>query len=85
LTARVVAFHTDSYESRVYEYESDLPGAFSSPALFDKGIRFYALVRYKWGRFLTLSAKYAQTSKEKSVRQSSGIDRQLGFQLDISY
>jgi hypothetical protein len=85
LSMRVVAFHTESYESRVYQYESDLPGAFSSPALFERGMRCYALIRYRWGQYLTLSAKYAQTSREKSARQHAGADRQIGFQLDVRY
>ena len=83
VSVRAVAFHTDSFGSRVYEYEADLPGAYSSPALFEKGFRFYILGRYHWGRTLALAAKYSQTSKEKSSEGSAGVDNQLSVQLDL--
>jgi hypothetical protein len=84
VSVRAVAFHTDSFGSRVYEYEADLPGAYSSPALFDKGFRFYFLGRYRWGRMLALAVKYSQTSKEKSSDGSAGVDKQLSVQLDLA-
>jgi hypothetical protein len=80
---RAVAFHTDSYNSRVYEYETDLPGAFSSPALFESGCRCYILGSYRWRRTFTVSAKYSQTSKERSSQGSAGLDNQLSIQLDL--
>jgi len=80
---RAVAFHTDSYNSRVYEYEADLPGAFSSPALFESGFRCYILGRYRWRRTLTVSAKYSQTNKEQSHQGNAGLDNQLSVQLDL--
>jgi hypothetical protein len=81
---RAVAFHTDSYNSRVYEYEADLPGAFSSPALFESGFRCYILVNCRWLRTSTVSLKYSQTSKEKSSQGSAGLDNQLSVQLDLA-
>ena len=83
VSVRVVAFHTDSYGSRVYEYEADLPGAYSSPALFERGFRCYILGRYRWGRTFALAVKYSQTSKEKSSEGSAGVDNQLSVQLDL--
>ena len=83
LTARIVSFHTDSYNSRVYEYEADLPGAYSTPALFDRGFRCYILGRYRWGRTLALAVKYSQTSKEKSREGIPRVDSQLSVQLDL--
>jgi hypothetical protein len=80
---RAVSFHTDSYNSRVYEYEADLPGAFSSPALFESGFRCYILGSYRWRQILNISAKYSQTSKEKSSQGSAGLDNQVSVQLDL--
>ncbi|MCX6141760.1 MAG: helix-hairpin-helix domain-containing protein [Ignavibacteriales bacterium] len=80
---RAVAFHTDSYNSRVYEYEADLPGAFSCPALFESGFRCYILGCYRWRRTFTVSVKYSQTSKEKSSQGSAGLDNQFSVQLDL--
>ncbi len=83
VSVRAVAFHTDSYNSRVYEYEADLPGAYSTPALFDRGFRCYILGRYRWGRTLALAVKYSQTSKEKSSEGIPRVDNQLSVQLDL--
>jgi hypothetical protein len=83
VSIRAVAFHTDSYGSRVYEYEADLPGAYASPALFERGFRCYILGRYRWGRTLALAVKYSQTSKERPSEGSAGVDTQLSVQLDL--
>jgi hypothetical protein len=83
LSFRAVAFHTDSYDSRVYEYEADLPGAYSSPALFEKGFRWYVLGRYRWGRTLAIALKYSQIGKENSRDRNSGVDSQISVQMDL--
>ena len=41
-------FATDSYASRLYEYEYDLPGSVSIRPLYGRGWRFYALVALGW-------------------------------------
>jgi hypothetical protein len=81
---RAVAFHTDSYNSRVYEYETDLPGAFSSPALFESGFRWYIVGSFRWGKSLSVAVKYSQTSKEKSRQASAELDNQCSVQLDLT-
>ena len=83
VSVRLVAFQSESYASRVYEYEADLPGAYSSPALFGRGFRYYLLARYRWERALALTVKYSQTNKEKSRESGAGIDNQLNVQLDV--
>jgi hypothetical protein len=83
LSARAVAFHTDSYESRVYEYETDMPGAYSSPALFERGFRWYVLCRYRWAQRSELSAKYSLTTMN-NVNLGGESDSQISFQLDLA-
>ena len=83
VSLRLVAFQSESYASRVYEYEADLPGAYSSPALFGRGFRYYILGRYRWERALGLTVKYSQTNKEKSKESGAGIDNQLNVQLGV--
>lgn len=41
-------FWTDSYRSRMYEYEYDLPGTVSFRPLYGKGVRAYLLVGRRW-------------------------------------
>ena len=39
LYGRVIFFQTESFESRIYEFENDLTGILNNPALFGKGMR----------------------------------------------
>lgn len=90
--SHISIFHTDSYDSRLYEYENDLPGAFSSPALFGRGIRWYIVVWYQWLSHFLISAKYSQTVKEGVTSIGSGLDEiqgdtesRLSLQLDVHF
>jgi hypothetical protein len=90
IQARLIFFETDSYDSRLYEYENDLRGVFSNPALYGKGRRWYLVVHYNIASMLKLSAKYAETQKEAVTSMGSGVsevmgdlDNRLSLQLDI--
>ncbi len=92
LNARVIMFDTDSFDSRVYEFETDLRGTFSNPALFGKGIRWYVVARYEIANWFDLSLKYAQTLKDRTTRISSGsneilggLDNRLSVQVDLLF
>jgi hypothetical protein len=89
IDGRVVVFDTDSYDSRIYEYESELHGTFVNPALYGKGIRMYVLTRYELGS-TEISVKYSTTLKPGTKIQGTGtneiqgdVDDQLSFQVDI--
>jgi hypothetical protein len=91
IEGRLAFFHTDSYDSRLYEYENDLRGVFSNPALYGKGRRWYMVIRYYMAGVLTLSAKYSETQKEGVTSLGSGtteiygdLDNRLSLQFDIN-
>ena len=91
LAARVIFFATDSFDSRVYEFENDVLGTFANPALFGRGRRWYLLVRYKVTGFLQVSTKYVETYRDDVKTIGSGPDQILGnvqsrlnIQLDVS-
>jgi len=90
--ARVLFFDTDSFDSRIYEYENDLRGVFSNQALFGKGRRWYLLAGVSLLSPLQLTAKYSQTEKEGVTSLSSGpslirgsIDTRFSLQLDLRF
>jgi len=60
LSARMALFETDSYNARLYAYESDVLYAFSIPAYFSKGVRYYAVAKYKIKRGIDLWVRYAR-------------------------
>lgn len=73
IDGRLIFFHTDSYESRIYEFERDLPGVMTNLALFGKGRRFYLVMNHKIAKFLRLSGKFSTTYKEKSSVETYGV------------
>lgn len=59
LAFRYAFIETDSYDSRLYAFESNALYVFSVPAYFYKGTRAYAMVRWSFLRKFDLWARYA--------------------------
>lgn len=78
METRWMWFATDSYDSRVYEFENDLPGVMRNKALWGKGRRWYLLVSQRFGGQLDLTLKYARTEREGSVSRGSGVEERRG-------
>lgn len=60
-SARVAWFNTDSYNSRIYTYENDVPLYFYIPAFYSNGMRYYLNVSYEILKNLKVYLKVAQT------------------------
>jgi len=91
-SGRIVFFQTDSYNSRVYEFENDLSGVMSNPALYGDGMRWYLVVKYNTSFGLSLSVKYSELIKPNERTMGSGdtlinsnVDNRLSFQLDFKF
>ncbi|AFH49403.1 Hypothetical protein IALB_1696 [Ignavibacterium album JCM 16511] len=89
---RIILFETDSFNSAVYEFENDLTGVLTNLAMYDNGMRWYLMVRYKPIDIITLSMKYSETYKPNVKTLSSGnnlinnnIDNRISFQIDLNY
>lgn len=74
LDMRYIVFDTDDYDSRIYEFENDIKGVMSNVALYGKGRRLYAVVKYKPFPFTEISAKYAETFTDGVKSTGSGND-----------
>jgi len=81
LENRLTLFRTASYESRVYAYESDLPGAMTNLGFSGEGMRWYLVAKGKPSGRIQLSLKYA-VSHSKTRGESD--DHRLGGQLEFS-
>ncbi len=88
--ARLIFFQTDSYNSRLYEYENDVRGVFSNPAMYGKGRRWYLLLRWKAADVVHISAKYSETQYDDRTTISSGsteirgdIDNRIALQVEF--
>jgi len=92
LSARVIFFKTDSYNSRIYEFENDLRGVMTNPPLYGEGMRWYIVSQYRTSFGLNLSMKYSELFKPGERTLSSGdteiqgnLDNRLSFQVDWQF
>ncbi len=92
LSARIIFFKTDSFNSAVYEYENDLTGVMSNLAMYGEGLRWYLVGRIKPLKLFTISFKYSETYKPKEKSLSSGnseikgnLDNRFSLQLDMNF
>ncbi|MCX7833617.1 MAG: helix-hairpin-helix domain-containing protein [Ignavibacteria bacterium] len=74
---RVIYFKTDSYDSRLYEYENDIKGVMTNLALYGQGRRWYIIAKYKPLKFLEINAKYSETYIDGAKSIGSGYDEIL--------
>jgi len=89
---RIILFQTDSFNSAIYEYENDMQGILSNVALYEKGVRWYLMIKYKPAKFVSLSAKYSETYKPLEKILGSGfseilnnVDNKVSFQAEINF
>jgi len=85
VTLRYALFQTDDYNSRVYAYENDMPGAYSIPAYYYKGSRFYVLLDYNVTRNIELWIRYSQTvyDNRKTISEGSLTEIQGNTRSEI--
>jgi len=69
---RYALFETDSYDSRLYAYENDVPGSYSIPAYYYRGSRFYLMLDYNVTRSIEVWVRYSQTYYENQNTISAG-------------
>lgn len=71
---RGIFFETDSFESRIYEYERDLPGVLTNVPLSGQGVRTYILTKIKLPYKTKLSFKFAKTFRTDLKAEKIGKD-----------
>ena len=65
---------TDSYNSRIYVYESDVLYSFSIPTFYDKGFRYYVNFHWPIKKHLHIWLRFAQTIFNDRINNGSGLD-----------
>jgi hypothetical protein len=81
VSVRVIAFETPSYDSRVYEYEEEVPGTCQMPALYGKGLRWYFAGQSEFLGRVNISLKYSQTRRDEG-RMSAFLTQNALLQAD---
>jgi len=74
---RLQYFETNSYDSRLYAYESNVLYSVSIPAFFDKGFRYYFNAEYKPAKCWFFWLRFAQTVYPGKQKIGSGLDEIL--------
>lgn len=77
-TGRVAYFDTDTYNARIYAYENDVLYAYSIPAYFYRGTRWYAVVRYNAFKNLDIWVRFAQSYFSNRTTVGSGMEEIQG-------
>ncbi|MFN8208852.1 MAG: helix-hairpin-helix domain-containing protein [Bacteroidales bacterium] len=92
LALRYALFDVDSYENRIYSYESDLLYAFSVPSFYGRGTRIYALVSCTFFKRIDLWLRMARTQVMDRQTMGSGMSMiegnrrtDVGLQLRIRF
>jgi hypothetical protein len=77
IEARLSLFDTDSWDSRIYQYEGSLSGVVGNVPVYGNGTRFYVLVTHRLP-MAYLGLKYGQTRKEEADTR-----RDVAVQLEL--
>jgi len=78
ISTRYAIFDSDSYDQRLYAYESDILYSFSVPAYYYKGSRFYLMGKYSFGRCLDVWIRYSITYYADRQSIGSGLEEIRG-------
>ena len=76
--ARITVFDTESFNTRVYQFENDLLYVLSNQMLFEQGQRLYLLLNYKPFDFMEIWGKFGITIYEDRHVTGSGLDEIQG-------
>ena len=72
LSNRFSIFDTDDYNNRQYLYEKNVLYAFSIPALYGRGVRFYSLLQFSPNRKIDVWIRVARTIQRDAKTIGSG-------------
>lgn len=75
---RYMIFDARDYENRFYTYEKDILYAFSIPAFYGQGSRFYCNLKYEFSDSFSLWFKFAQTIYSDG-RESVGTGQEMSY------
>lgn len=86
LATRYGIFDTDSYDTRIYTYETDVLYGYSIPALYDKGARVYLMLKYSFLKNLDVWFRVAQTYYANKTVIGSGLTEIQGkHKTDVTF
>ncbi|MDN3670065.1 helix-hairpin-helix domain-containing protein [Echinicola jeungdonensis] len=92
LSTRMAIFDTDDYDNRQYVYEKNVLWAFSIPAYYGQGMRYYFLLQYRPSRRWDFWIRWSRTIYTDRDKISSGLQEvqsnrlsQLNLQVRLRF
>ncbi|SHN00475.1 Helix-hairpin-helix motif-containing protein [Cyclobacterium lianum] len=80
-SGRYSVFDTDNFENRQFLYEKNVLWAFSIPALYGQGSRFYLLGQYRLNRKITVWLRWAKTVYTNRESIGTGLQEIQGNEI----
>ncbi len=71
---RMALFESDTYDERIYAYENDLQYCFTINNYYDKGVRYYLIIKYKL-EIMTIQGRISRTVYQNKQSVGSGNDQ----------
>ena len=78
VSLRYVLFQTDSYDSRIYSFESNALYVYSIPAYYYKGSRAYCMIRYSFLKNFDVWIKYGTNIYNNRKSIGTGLEEIKG-------
>lgn len=78
ISLRYALFDTDSFDTRLYLFESNLLNVFSIPAYFNEGSRYYVMLKYEYKKNVELWLRYAAFIYANQAELGTGPEQILG-------
>jgi hypothetical protein len=75
ITGQLAWFHSDDYDSRLYQYEPSTQYDFSFPAYYGHGIRYALMAQVNMGTHLMLATKVGVTNYFDRNTISTGLQQ----------
>jgi len=89
---RLTFFDIDDYESRIYQFENDLPFVLTNQMLDGRGNRQYLCIQYNLFSVFRIGLKYSLTNTEKEdslhhrlKKMEYHSDQTINFQIESNY
>ncbi len=82
LRARFSLFDSDSWDARIYQYESDLPGVMRNTAVSGRGTMGYLLCAVRPNGWLKLSGKLSWKRRDGEVQLNVGLQTDMEIYRD---
>lgn len=74
ISVRYALFETDNYDARIYAFENNVLNTFSIPAYYNKGARYYLVLRWRMNRYLDVNLRLASTHYSSQKELGSGLE-----------